>query len=109
MGSNVQQEKVMNIELLGSILESGGVVLASLITGLCLFLSAKRITSRDKLTKDLKVAFNDILVFNAIEAELLQRSGMSKAALREFMREQSMELSGKHSPSVIRRKLKQLD
>lgn len=99
----------MDNQVIGSALEAVGMVIAATITGVGLFVSAKRISSREKLKQDLELALNDLLAFNAMEAELLTITSMSKTAFRELMRQKNVELSGKHTPSLVRRKIRQLE
>jgi len=98
----------MDSQILSSTIEAGGMVLAAITTGVSLVWSAKRITKREKLQNDLELALKDILAFNEIELALLDETDLSKTAFRETMRQKGIELSGMHTPSLVRRKLRQI-
>jgi hypothetical protein len=70
-----------------------------------IFLSAKKVASREALQGKLMAALNDLLTYNAFEQELLKRNGEFKNKFRQAMRENGYELSGKHTPSKIKREL----
>lgn len=57
----------MNQALLIPIIEASGVIIASIITGACLLLSAKAVFSKKQLRRKLVIALSDLAFFQAVE------------------------------------------
>lgn len=104
----------MNNDILVAIIESGGTVIASIITVIGIYASSRIIWTRKTLQKRLAEAYRDLMVMQHIEMVHIEmeiaRSGKSNQRMvRDCVKNEiGMRVSGNNSPAQLKRKLDSL-
>lgn len=101
----------MTNEFLSTLTNSTAVVIAALITVLGMLLTASRARIHAKLKLDLEMAYKDLEALYMIEKyHVTSTEPLSKVAARKFVEtNENMTLSGKHTPSQVKRRLALLE
>jgi hypothetical protein len=104
----------MKTEIIVALITASGAVASALIIGVVGLIAAKRVISRKKLKVDLTNALKDIQFLLELEKahneiNITVHGKCNKNLMREAVRkDKSIDLSGKHTASSVRRKLAQL-
>ena len=101
----------MTNEFLSTLTNSTAVVIAALITVLGMLLTASRARIHAKLKLNLEMAYKDLEALYMIEKyHVTSTEPLSKVAARKFVEtNENMTLSGKHTPSQVKRRLALLE
>lgn len=105
---------MMDKEIVASIIEASGMVVAAIITVAGLYASSKVIWTKKALQKRLAEAYHDIIVLQHVESVHIEmeiaRSGKSNQRMvRDLVNTESgMRVSGNNSPAQVKRKLDRL-